>query len=103
MQFSALDCTEQGLLKLFGPRRGGAELGPGDQTPVLALSPKMGRVGGQAHLEQLALSGSLSLWDGEENVEMREPLPFPRPLAEWAGSAGGVSGWQSSNGSMPDA
>ena len=60
----------------------------------------MGRVGGQAHLEQLALSGSLWLWDGGENVEMREPLPFPRPLAEWAGSAGGVWGWQSSNGSI---
>ena len=31
---------------------------------------------------------------------MREPLPFPSPLAEQAGSAGGVWGWQSSNGSI---
>lgn len=42
---------------------------------------------GQAHLEQLALFGSLWLCDGE-NVEMREPLPLPSPLAGWAGMLG---------------
>ena len=42
---------------------------------------------GQAHLEQLALFGSLWLCDGE-NVEMREPLPLPSPLVGWAGALG---------------
>lgn len=40
------------------------------------VPPDTGR-GGQAHLEQLALSGSLWLW----SVETRELLPLPSPLA----------------------
>lgn len=72
------------------PRREAAELELGDETPVPALSPNMGRGWGQAHLEQLVLSGSLWLRGREECDEGTPSSSQPPGWAHWGVS--GVSG-----------